>query len=79
MKIPKVKDVIIFSRIIGAALLVCGYLLAGLFIGRYFLKCGYPQWTLPLCLIAGLTGALLSGIHELKSILLIIRRDHQDR
>ena len=69
MKIPHVRDVIVFSRIVGAALLVCGY----------FLDRGYPQWTLPLCLIAGLIGALLSGVHELKSILAMIRRDRQNR
>lgn len=33
----------------------------------------------PLCLIAGLIGALLSGVHELKSILAMIRRDRQNR
>ncbi|MCI6260938.1 hypothetical protein FYJ74_07640 [Pyramidobacter sp. SM-530-WT-4B] len=79
MKIPNVRDIIVFSRIVGAALLVCGYLLGGLFIGRCFLARGYPQWTLPLCLIAGLIGALLSGVYELKSILAMIRRDRQNR
>mgnify|MGYP000889669680 CR=1 FL=1 len=53
--------------------------LAGLFIGRYFLDRGYPQWTLPLCLVAGLVGALLSGVRELKSILAMIRRDRQNQ
>lgn len=79
MKIPGVRDAVVFSRIVGAALLVCGYLLAGLFVGRYFLARGYPQWTLPLCLVAGLIGALLSGIRELKSILAMIRRDRGGR
>ncbi|MGN0838807.1 MAG: hypothetical protein ACI4NN_06960 [Pyramidobacter sp.] len=76
MKFPSsLNDVIIFSRIAGAALLVCGYLVAGLYLGRWCLARGWPQWTLPLCLLAGLAAALLSGWHEIRSILAMIRRN----
>ena len=67
------KDVIVFSRIIGAALLVCGYLIAGLYTGRWCTTRGYPQWSVPLCLFLGLIAALFAGYRELKSILKMIR------
>lgn len=76
---PQLNDVIVFSRIIGSALLVCGYLVAGLYMGRWCITKGYPQWTLPLCLLAGLAAALLSGWHEIRSILAMIRRNREQR
>lgn len=67
-------EIIVFSRVIGAALLVCGYLVAGLCAGRWCLSKGYPDWSVPLCLLAGLAAALFSGYSEMKSILAHIRR-----
>ena len=75
MKTPNVKDLVVFSRITGTALLVCGYLIAGLYLGRWCAAKGWPGWTTPLCLLIGLAAALLSGVRELKSILAMIRKD----
>ena len=75
MKTPNVKDVIVFSRIIGTALLICGYLVAGLLLARWCSGRGYPAWTTPLCLVGALAAALASGIRELKNILALIRKD----
>lgn len=73
MKSISAHDLMIFSRIVGAALLVCGYLVAGLYVGRWCMARGYPGWTLPLSLIGGLVCALFAGWRELKSILASIR------
>ncbi|MGI6075244.1 MAG: hypothetical protein ACOYD9_02590 [Pyramidobacter sp.] len=76
MKFPtSMKDLMVFSRIVGAALLICGYLLAGLYAGRWCVAQGYPQWTLPLCLLVGLAAAALAGWHEIRSILAAIRKN----
>ena len=74
MKTPNVKDVIVFSRIVGAALLVCGYLVAGVFLARWCAARGWPGWTTPACLVAAAVAALASGYRELKSILAMLRR-----
>ncbi|MBP5212155.1 MAG: hypothetical protein J6Z30_04790 [Pyramidobacter sp.] len=79
MKKPTVKDIIVFSRITGAALLVCGYLIAGLYLSRWCAARGWPGWTTPHCLLAGLAAALLSGVRELKSILAMLRRDDEEK
>ena len=75
MKKPQIKDLVVFSRITGAALLVCGYLVAGLYLSRWCAAQGWPGWTTPLCLLGGLAAALLSGVRELKSILAMIRKN----
>ena len=75
MKVPRVGDIIVFSRITGAALLICGYLVAGLYLARWCTAQGYPGWTTPLCLIVALIAALFSGMRELKSILAAIRKN----
>ncbi len=69
MRRPRIADLVVFSRITGAALLVCGYLLAGLYLGRWCLRRGYPGWSMPACLIGGLAAALASGVREIKSVL----------
>ena len=42
MKIPQASDLIVFSRMVGAALLIGGYLLGGLYIGSSLTRKGYP-------------------------------------
>lgn len=80
MKLPtSLKDLVVFSRIVGTALLVCGYLLAGLYAGKWCTARGYPRWTLPLCLLAGLIAAALSCWHEVRSVLAMIRNNREDR
>ncbi len=79
MRISKFSEAVVFSRIVGAALLVCGWLLAGLYFGRWFMSRGYPSWTLPLALLGGLVCALLSGWREIKSILAMIRRSERKK
>ncbi len=73
MKIPRAADLIVISRVTGAALLVCGYLLAGLYLGRWCLGRGWPDWSMPLCLLGGLAAALLSAVREIKGILAMLR------
>lgn len=77
MKFHGVNDIIVFSRITGAALLVCGYLLVGLYIGRWLMANGYPSWCVPLALLFGLAAALMSGYLEIKSILKFIRKSRE--
>ena len=72
-----VSDLIIFSRMAGAALLVGGCLLAGLYCARWCQAQGYPSWTGLLCLAGGLAWALFSGFCEIRSILAQIRRNRQ--
>ena len=75
MKQLKAGDIVVFSRITGAALLVCGYLVAGLYLARWCASQGYPGWTTPLCLVLATAAALFSGVRELKSILAMIRKN----
>lgn len=75
MKIPGFSELIIFSRTIGAALLVCGWLVAGLIFGRWFISKGFPGWSFPLALIGGVLCALLAGWREVRSILAMIHRE----
>ncbi len=75
MKVPKLNDAVIFSRIVGAALLVCGWLVAGLFFSRWLTVNGYPPLTVPLALLACTVCALLAGWREIKGILAAIRKN----
>ncbi len=75
MTVPKLNDVVVFSRIVGAALLVCGWLVAGLFFSRWLTVNGYPSWTVPLSLLGGTVCALLAGWREIRSILAMIRKN----
>ena len=79
MKRFNAGDIIVFSRITGAALLVCGYLVAGLYLARWCAAQGYPGWTTPLCLVAATALALFSGARELKSILAMIRKNAEKK
>lgn len=38
------QDLMTFGRVISAAILVCGYLLLGVFLGRQLIQRGFPQW-----------------------------------
>lgn len=78
MKFHGLNDIIIFSRITGAALLVCGYLLVGLYISRWFMANAYPTWCVPLTLLFSLAVALFSGYQEIKSILKFIRKSREN-
>ena len=79
MKKFRAEDIIVFSRITGAALLVCGYLVAGLYLARWCTAQGYPGWMTPLCLVAATAAALFSGVRELKNILAMIRKDTEKK
>ena len=74
MRIPNFSELTVISRVTGAALLVAGYLAAGLYIGRSCVSRGYPAWTLPACMTAGLFCALFAGYREMKAILKHMRR-----
>lgn len=74
MKIPQASDLIVFSRMVGAALLIGGYLLGGLYIGSSLTRKGHPGWTLPLCILGGLLCALFAGYREIKNVLALIRK-----
>ncbi len=75
MRISKFSEAVVFSRIVGAALLVCGWLVAGLFFSRWLTVNGYPAWTVPLSLLGGTACALLAGWREVKGILETIRKN----
>ncbi len=75
MPLRKISDVVVFSRIVGAALLVCGWIVAGLFFSRWLMNNGYPSWTVPLSLSGGTVCALFAGWREIKGILEMIRKN----
>lgn len=64
MKI-RVPDILVVSRVVGSTLLVIGFLLSGLWIGRELVSHGYPVWTESVSIFAGLLTALSAGGHEL--------------
>lgn len=38
------EDLMVFGRVISAAILVCGYLLLGVYLGRQLVQRGFPEW-----------------------------------
>ncbi len=71
---PVVQDLLVFSRVVGTALLVAGYLLAGYWIGRSLLAKGYPSWTQSTSILAGAAAALFSGYREIRELAKKLRR-----
>lgn len=76
---PSLSEVVIFSRITGAALLIGGYIIGGLYIGHYLTEKGYPQIVFFISVLAGLAGAALSGIHEIRAVISLIRGRHHEK
>lgn len=54
------EDLAAFSKIISAALLVCGFIIMGLLVGRQVAGKGGPGWAVP----AGATLGALVGLSQ---------------
>jgi hypothetical protein len=57
---PPWKDFAAFSKVIAAALLVCGFIILGLLVGRQVAGRGGPEWAVP----AGATVGALVGLSQ---------------
>lgn len=64
-----VQDLVSFGRIVSAALLICGYVVFGVLIGRKLVEKGYPHWMLLLCASAGAVFGLWQGWLMIKGII----------
>ena len=38
------QDLMAFGRVVSAAILICGYILLGVYLGRQLIGKGYPHW-----------------------------------
>jgi len=47
------EDFMVFGKVISAALVLCGFLVLGLLIGRKLEGVGWPGWIVPLCAAGG--------------------------
>jgi len=44
-------DIFYFGRIISIALLICGYIVLGIILGRKLVEKGFPEWVLLVCVV----------------------------
>ncbi|EFC90989.1 hypothetical protein Dpep_0963 [Dethiosulfovibrio peptidovorans DSM 11002] len=63
------SDLVVFGKIVSLALLFGGYVLMGLYLGRYLMRQGYPDWTLSACTIGGTIIGILHGVYGVKDVL----------
>ena len=47
------EDLVYFGRIISSALLICGFVVLGMIIGKKLVEKGYPNWVILLCASLG--------------------------
>jgi len=47
------EDFLAFGKVISAALVLCGFLILGLFIGRKLQAGGWPDWIVPAFSVFG--------------------------
>jgi len=49
----KLEDFLVFGKVISAALVLCGFLVLGLLVGRRLEGAGWPGWIVPACAACG--------------------------
>lgn len=54
-----------YARVISAATMVCGFVVAGLLLARWFQNRGHPTWVVMTAAFGGLVFALIGGWREL--------------
>lgn len=47
------EDFLVFGKVISAALVLCGFLVLGLLVGRRLEASGWPGWAVPVCAACG--------------------------
>ncbi len=57
----RMEDFAAFSKIVSAALLVCGFILLGLLVGRQLEGKGAPGWVVPAGAAAGAVVGMTQG------------------
>lgn len=57
----RMEDVAAFSKIVSAALLVCGFIILGLMIGRQLEGRGAPGWAVPAGAAVGAVAGMTQG------------------
>nr|WP_321501221.1 hypothetical protein [uncultured Dethiosulfovibrio sp.] len=60
MKNRSIQDLLLFGKIISIALLFCGYILMGLYIGKEIALKGGPSWATSA---GAVLGTLIGGLH----------------
>ena len=65
------KDIALFGKIISIALLFCGYILMGLYIGREIAMKDGPQWSTSA---GAVLGTLIGGLHSVWAIRDILKK-----
>ncbi len=65
------KDIALFGKIISIALLFCGYILMGLYIGREIALKGGPHWSTST---GAVLGTLIGGFHGTWAIREILKK-----
>lgn len=57
----KMEDLAAFSKILSAALVICGFIILGLLLGRQFAGKGAPAWVVPATTALGALVGMSQG------------------
>lgn len=63
------EDLSAFGRIISIALLICGYIILGVILGKKLIDKGFPDWILLVCVVFAALLGLSQGWVMLKRFL----------
>lgn len=69
-----IQDILLFGKIISIALLFCGYIVMGLYIGKEITLKGGPSWSTSA---GALLGTLIGGLHGIWAIRDILKKRDQ--